>query len=262
MEKLIILNRKQQKISVVIEQTINSQGLAFVMHGLGGFKEQPHIQTFKDVFQEQQFTTILFDTTNTLGSHESEGDYENATVTNYLEDLEDVIEWAKQQTWYQEPFWLCGHSIGGMCITLYAEKNSEIIKGLAPIATVISGKVSLNAPKYRNNNILKQWEKTGMRIEESKSQPGKLKKLKWQHMLDRQKYDIIADANTLTMPILMIVGTEDSSTPPEHQELLFKVLPHKKEIHHIKDSGHNFRDQKYLNQIKQIMVQWIQKVQE
>ena len=55
------------------------------MHGLGGFKEQPHIETFAESFFELDYTVIRFDTTNTFG--ESEGNYENATVTNYLEDF-------------------------------------------------------------------------------------------------------------------------------------------------------------------------------
>ena len=59
------------------------------MHGLGGFKEQKHIQTFADAFLENNFTVVLFDTTHTYG--ESEGKYEDATTTNYYEDLEDVI---------------------------------------------------------------------------------------------------------------------------------------------------------------------------
>lgn len=43
MEKLFIKNRKNKNIAVVIDETENSKGLAFVMHGLSGFKEQPHM---------------------------------------------------------------------------------------------------------------------------------------------------------------------------------------------------------------------------
>lgn len=63
-EKLFIDNRKDQKISVIVEKTENQKGLAFVMHGLGGFKEQNHIQTFAEAFKEENFTAIRFDTTN------------------------------------------------------------------------------------------------------------------------------------------------------------------------------------------------------
>ncbi|OGG87621.1 hypothetical protein A3B87_00700 [Candidatus Kuenenbacteria bacterium RIFCSPHIGHO2_02_FULL_39_13] len=46
MEKVFIKNRKGQKISALIDESKNQKGLVFILHGLGGFKEQPHIQTF------------------------------------------------------------------------------------------------------------------------------------------------------------------------------------------------------------------------
>ena len=74
-EKKFITNRKKQRIVVVIEIKPDQKGLAFVMHGLGGFKEQPQIKTFGEAFQENDFTVVRFDTTNTLGSGESAGKY-------------------------------------------------------------------------------------------------------------------------------------------------------------------------------------------
>jgi alpha/beta superfamily hydrolase len=89
MEKIFIKNRQNQNIAIVINKHENSKGIAFIMHGLGGFKEQPHIQLMASTFFEQGYTTILFDTTNSIG--ESDGKYEDATMQNYYEDLEDVI---------------------------------------------------------------------------------------------------------------------------------------------------------------------------
>jgi pimeloyl-ACP methyl ester carboxylesterase len=199
--KLFIKNRKKQKIVLLVDVSPNQNGLAFVMHGLGGFKEQAHIKAFADVFKEEGFTVIRFDTTNTLGLGESEGKYEDATTTNYYEDLEDVIKLVKNKSWYQEPFWLAGHSLGGISIVLFAEKYPQKVKALAPISTVVSGKISFDSPKYRGNDILKKWKETGWRTEESKSQPGVIKKLKWSHMEDRLKYDVLPDAQKLKMPV-------------------------------------------------------------
>src|SRR3989338_5280761 len=126
MPKEFIKNRKGQKIAVLVERPENLKGLAFVMHGLGGFKEQPHIRAIAEAFLESGYTVIRFDTTNTFG--ESEGNYEDATTTNYYEDLEDVIEWSKNQLWYKEPFALGGHNLGGICSALYAEKYPEKVK--------------------------------------------------------------------------------------------------------------------------------------
>lgn len=254
-EKITIKNRKGQNIVVLLEKSEDQKGLAFVMHGLSGNKEQPHIATFAQAFKEKGCTVVRFDTTNTFG--ESDGKYEDATVTSYFWDLEDVISWAKTQDWYQEPFYLTGHSLGGISVILYAQKYPAEVKGLAPISSVISGKLSLTLPKHKN--IAKEWQRTGWKEEMSTTVPGRLKRLPWTHMEDRLKYDVILEADKLTMPALFIVGEKDDGTPPEHQQMLFDKLLGKKEIHVIKDAPHTFVEKEQLEAIKEIFSNWIAK---
>lgn len=251
MEKIFIKNRHDQKIAVVIEKPEKPIGLAFVMHGLGGFKEQPYVRTFIQSFLDNNYLVISFDTTNTFG--ESDGDYGDATVTNYYEDLEDVINWSKNQKWYQEPFILCGHSLGGICVALYAENYPDKIKALAPISTVVSGKLSLQAHKPGE---MEDWEKTGWRTTIGYSS-GIVKKLKWSHIEDRLKYDLLEKVDKLIMPTIIIVGELDESCPPPHQEILFKALPGVKELHIINGAPHTFKEPEHLKKIYQIMDKWL-----
>jgi len=261
MEKISIKNRKGQKIVVLVENTARPNGLAFVMHGFSGCKDQEHIAAIAESFKKEGFTVVRFDTTNSCG--ESYGNYENATVTNYYEDLEDVINWAQDKEWYQEPFWLAGHSLGGICVALYAEKHPKRVKALAPISTVISGKLSLESPT--NKSIWREWKRTGWKEWESTSRPGVIKRLKWQHMEDRLKYDLLEKVDILTMPVLLVVGEYDESTPLEYQKILYEKLPGKKEMHIIKGAQHSFRAfdgserPGNLEQIKKIFSKWIKK---
>jgi len=258
MDKITIKNRKGQKIVVLLQKAEKQKGLVFVVHGLGGTKGEQHIQTFAQTFRKKEFTVIRFDTTNTFG--ESDGIYEDATLTQHYADLEDVIVWATSQNWYQEPFYLVGHSFGGIASILYTEKHPEKIKALAPISTVISGKLSLQTPQFRDD--WKDWEQTGWRQDKSESVPGRTKRLPWSHMADRLTYDILPEATKLTMPVLCIVGDQDKGTPPEHQELLYEKLPGEKELHIIQGAPHTFKDQSHLAQIKAIFEKWIDQVEE
>ena len=71
------------------------------------------------------------------------------------------------------------------------------------------------------------------------------------------KYDLLTEVNKLTMPVLLIVGDKDDSTPPEHQKVLFDKLVGRKEIHIIKNAPHTFRDPQHLAEIKTIFNNWI-----
>ena len=252
MKKIFMKNRKNQNISVIIEQTTKQKGLTFVMHGLGGFKEQKHIETIAKAFKDNDYTVIRFDTTNTLG--ESDGNYENATTTNYYEDLEDVINWAKTQEWYEEPFCLSGHSLGGISVALYAENYPNKVKAVAPISPVISGKLN---QENKDKQVLSDWKESGWLIKESHSKPGMIKKLKWSFMEDCLKHDLLPMAGKLTMPVLIIVGSEDTSTPVNHQKILFNALPQLKELHITEGAPHTFLDSKHLKEIYKIFNKWI-----
>lgn len=256
MEKYFIKNRKGQNICVLLEKTENQKGLAFVMHGLSGFKEAPHIVTFAAAFLEKGYTVVRFDTTNTFG--ESDGNYEDATITNYYEDLEDVIEASTLEEWYQEPFCLAGHSLGGISTALYAERHPERVKGLAPISSVLSGNLHLEAQEKYNAQELREWEESGWRVSKSASRVGLVKRLRWHSFKnDLMQYDLLSDAHKLTMPVLMIVGDHDDGTPSEHQQILFDALPGSKELHIIKGAPHTFKQQEHLDEIKEIFLKWI-----
>ncbi len=247
-----IKNRYGKKVVVVVENE-NGKYLAFVMHGLGGDKNQSHIKAFAEAFLDKGFTTVTFDTTNTFG--ESDGNYENATVTNYYEDLEDVISWAKTQSWYKERFFLAGHSLGGGCTLLYLVRHPGEVKAIAPTATIVSGKLSMELPRHKD---WQKWKEQG--YHESIGFSGIKKKILWSHYEDRLKYDILPYAKDIKVPVLMIVGEKDESTPVEHQKLLFDALDTDKELHIIKGSEHTFRQESHLKEIKEIFENWIERV--
>lgn len=256
-EKSCISNRFGEK--VVIETWISefSKGLIFLMHGLGGYKEQEQIQYFAKVYSDLGMTVVTFDTTNSIG--ESGGLYEDATITNYYSDLEDVIDWSKDQKWYSEPFVLSGPSLGGICSCMYAERYPEKVKALVPFAPVINGELRIEAMKRANLQQYLDWEKTGWKIAESRSRPGLIKKLKFNHVIDNQKYDILKEVDKIKVPVLLIVGEKDKTVPTDHVEILYNALNCPKEFHIINGSEHTFKTPEHLEEIRGIIINWFAK---
>ena len=145
-----------------------------------------------------------------------------------------------------------------MTTALYAENYPNSVKALAPISTVVSGQLSME--HMTASGRLDEWKQTGWRVSPSSSKPGIVKRLKWSHMEDRMKYDLLRKADKLIMPVLLIVGEFDESVLPEHQQLLFSHLPGRKEIYIIKGAPHTFKDPKHLEEVKGIFKKWISTV--
>jgi len=79
-------------------------------------------------------------------------------------------------------------------------------------------------------------------------------------MEDRLKYDLLPEIKKLSMPVLMVVGSEDVSTPLEHQKTLFNALSGQKEMHIINGSGHSFRNDSDQAELKNLFKDWIKKI--
>ena len=258
MEKISIKNRKGQKVVAVVDRVPEQKGLVFIAHGHGSSKDSPRIKLVAGAFQKKGFTTVRFDTTNTYG--ESEGRYEDSTFTNYYEDLEDVIEWARTQSWYQEPFVLVGSSFGGKSTTYYTENHPERVLALAPVSTGISGTLRMEARDRKNPDGNRKWKETGWKEEESTTHPGRIYRLPWSHMEDDLKYDTFKNAHKLTMPTLFIVGDRDVTTPEDHIRQLYDAIPErKKELHVVKGMGHAFKED-FFPQVEGIFLKWIDSI--
>ncbi len=247
MHKHHIKNRHGLNIVLEYIEAPNAKGLAFVQHGLGGYKEQKHIVAMVEVFNKNGISTVNFDVTHAFG--DSDGDLINATLTTYCHDLEDVITWAKTQDWFQSPFFLAGHSLGGGSTLHYTFQNSEEVRAIAPTSAVVSGQL------HKDNKpveVLREWKERGYKEKVSSSKPGAVGNVSYNLFEDMMQYDFTVGLDQMTMPALFLVGTEDDSTPPEHQKILYNGWAGPKMYHEIEDCKHTFKTEAQLAELKAI----------
>ncbi len=199
---------------------------------------------------------VRFDTTHATG--ESDGSPELATITSFYEDLTDVIAWAQSQAWYAEPFILSGSSLGGITVLEYAHAHPERVKAVAPIATVISGKLSQDAYQKYQPAKNRQWREEGFVELQLHSGPVRVP---WRHTEDRMRYAALAYASKLSLPVFLIVGSEDTSCPPDQQRMLYEALASKeKELHIIQGAPHSLQDEAHLSELRTRFDAWLKKI--
>lgn len=258
MQKLFINNRYGLRMAVVVERPWFARGTAIVMHGLASTKEQAHVSACANVFDAQRYITVRFDVTNSLG--ESSGDIKKATVTSYFEDLEDVVSWVRMQPWFRYPLILAGHSLGGMCTTLYAERNPHLVSALVPMSPAVSGSLLLDAVEKRYPEEVRIWRETG-KVVFGKTVPEYVRRVLPDDISNFMSYDLLPKASELAMPSLFVVGGDDWLTPPASTQKLYEVVPPgKKELHVIPGAPHSFKEKDHIDKMVNIMVKWIQTI--
>ena len=253
--KITIQNRHGLNIVLKYTQVDHAKGLAFLQHGFGGFKEQSHILAMAETFHKNGISTVNFDATHSFG--ESGGDLVHATITNHYHDLVDVVQWAMSEPWFQSPFYLAGHSLGGATTLNYALNHPQHVKGVAPTSAVVSGKLW---KETKSESYLKNWQEKGFYEKKSSSKPGVKGHASWGLMEDAQRYDLSVGIENLRMPALFVVGDEDVTTTPAHQKLLYGKWGGEKMYHEIQGCGHTFRSPDELAELRTVLDQWLLKV--
>lgn len=253
-DKFPIKNRRGQTMLVKLETPENgTDNLAILQHGYSGSMDEDHIRAFAKIFLDNGYTVLLMDCTNSF--NDADGRLEDNTIQNHYEDLEDVIGWASIQKWYKEPFALGGHSLGGLATLFYAQTYPEKISLLFPAAAVISGALLKEAYKERSLDTYNSFKETGKMLIECSYKENLSAYRPYSWLETMQSWDSLKQANKLSMPVLMIVGSDDDGTPPKHQKLLFDKLPGDKEIYIIEGTDHCYEDK--LNEVSQHLDNWL-----
>ena len=228
-------NRHGLRIVTQVDIPAAPRGLMFLVHGWKSAKESITMRPVAAAAHESDLITVRFDCTHSAG--ESDGEIPRSTITTFVEDLEDVVSWARGQGWFQAPYSVAGGSLGGITVLEHAHKYADEVKALIPIATVVSGIMTRDALMKRAPGLFEAWERDGFaNIEGTPDIP-------WSHAEDRLKYDAMTYAKHLTMPVFMCGGEKDDMCPIEGQIALFNALGSKnKEMHVIPGCPHRITE--------------------
>jgi pimeloyl-ACP methyl ester carboxylesterase len=132
-----LLNRHGKRMPATLRLPTGEQkGTMILLHGLGGWKDQPHMVAVADQATAHGYAVLMFDASD--GANGPDADFFNTTNTGYVEDVVDVVESVRTAEWFKAPLVFAGHSQGGLIALNYVAHHGDNVARLVLIAPAVS----------------------------------------------------------------------------------------------------------------------------
>ena len=245
---VILKNNQGQSIYVKIHNESGNK-LAFILHGLASDMNHQVVQSAKKAFLDKGYTVITYDARYSLGK--SYGNVSNVSLSTFLEDLETVVNWTKEQDFYHEPFAVAGHSLGGAATILYSNNNDDI-SFLIPIAPVIGGLQWENSCMKNMPVFCKQWKEKGYY---EYKQNDKSVNIFYTVVNEAKSYNALETAQNIKAPALFIIAENDRVIEGKDVQNVADLM--KAKITKISQSTHNFTQKQNQGDLYQAIYNFI-----
>jgi len=217
-----------------------------VCHGFTGSKEgNGEALKMADELGRLGYNTLLFDF---AGCGESEGMWEDITLSSHMEDLGSIVDWCEKQGFSK--FILTGRSFGGTTVLCYTARDPRI-SGACTWAAVA-----------RTTELFSQFtddpldgpgdDRVAIAGEEG------IIYLKREFFQDLKRHDIVkCTAAIAPRNLLVIHGTRDELVPPEDAELIYNAAKEPKDLIFIEGADHQFSN--HTRKVWDVFFNWLQK---
>lgn len=228
--------------------------LVIIAHGLAGYKEEPMLQCVQDCFLKQGYAVLVYDARHGLG--ESSGNLEKACFSEFIVDLNSIIDWAKQHL-ESASFILVGHSLGAGACLYYATKHPNEIAGMITLSAVYNGELLKESYLMSKPEFMVEWQRKKLIYRERPNLPNKNGYISIRHLDDACQYAVEQDVNVVKCPVLIICGDHDVSSTVSINERLCHSFEGNAELHIISNCGHTYSKTKNQTDLKKVVSEWI-----
>ena len=234
-EKIIFKNSKDQKLvgDLFLPQGKSSNvQLAIFVHGYRSDKNGSKAKILSSALPEKGIGLFVIDLS---GRGESEGNFEDSTVTQYIDDLKCAINVIIDMGVADpEKLAVIGSSLGGL-VVLQETAKDERIKGLVCISP--TSQAPWKGKEEFAEQRVKEWKEKGYTFTESK-RFGKMR-INYSFYEDLLNYRDYSVYESIKIPVLVLHGTADKSVPVEHSRELIKHIENSKLIE-FEGADHNY----------------------
>ncbi len=242
-EKLYFTNSKGNKLCGILSNPTDDKNkpIIILIHGFNSGKNSSTNRALLERLNKLDISSFRID----LFAHgESEGNFENLTQSEAIDDVLQAINYLKNISYSK--IGLVGSSFGGLAATMTASKTNDIyfLTLKCPVSSYYEFK------EFTDKELINEWQKNGYAIRQGK----KLNYSFYEDIKNNVAYDV---ANKITVPTLIVHGDKDGEVSIEQSIKLAKLIPNCK-LEIIKGAGHRFQEEntkeKMLNAIVDFIV--------
>lgn len=234
---------RQRPLLIDIRTPKNAaRGTLLFLHGFKGFKDWGTFNLIADYFVELGYCFVKFNFSYNGGTIDQPIDFpdENAfgenNLTTEMNDLSCIIDYLEDQQLIFHTLSVIGHSRGGG-IGILGAAEDERISQLITLASVSD--FGRRMPDYK---AIKTWELTGVHYilnGRTKQNLPQFYQFYEDYQQNKSRLDILKAARSLSIPYLIIHGTDDETVKLAEAEEL-KQACSQSELLVIDDANHTF----------------------
>jgi len=214
----------------------SSQHIVVLGHGVTGNKDRPFLVELADNLSNAGIPTIRF---SFSGNGNSDGEFTQSTISKEIGDLASVLDVLDNHT-------ICyvGHSMGGAVGVLSASQDNRI-----KLLVSLAGMVETKAFAQREFGDVTpdkgfMWDEPTCPLSQA-------------YMDDLTQINTVVDcASKISVPWLLVHGTEDDVVPIEDSQKIYAQANEPKELLTIEDANHVFSDDSLSPMVEKV-VDWI-----
>jgi len=250
-EKKIFFQDKQgNKICGILSNPTEdkTKPIIILCHGFSTSKDSSTYKTMQESLNQHQLSTFRFDF---YGHGESDGKFEDITLTKAVNNILETIVFLKKQGYPQ--IGLLGSSFGGNASLLATCKIKDIfvLALKCPVSNYFENQILKKSPEEIAN-----WKTQGFIYYFSNTHQKK-KKLKYSFFEDIKNYkNDSSKYKTITLPTIIVHGDQDITVPVEQSKKTAEIIPHCT-LEIIKGADHFFKGPGHFTKMIKLLTNFI-----
>jgi uncharacterized protein len=248
-EKLFFENSKKNKLIGILSNPSNnkSKPIIILCHGFFSSKDSRTFTSFEKLLNEKNISTFRFDF---LGHGESEGLFEDITISEAVDDILNAIKFLKDLGYNK--IGLIGSSFGGISSIMAASKTNELfVLGLkCPVSDYYE-----TTKRKKSEEELIMWKEVGFDFYIRKDKTAL--RLNYTFYEDFKNNDAYKAAELINIPTLIVHGNKDQLVPIDQSIKTSKIIKNCK-LEIIENADHFFKEKEHFEKMLNLFVEFVE----